>query len=402
MFHKLDRNLWGVLVAGMLAAPAAQALTDDVAVQLLERLNELEGEVSTLRGENEQLRDKLQGVSTRQEELDRLRKEAQQAAETTAPPVVIPTPDSAPTATVLPGDGFKQVIEEVPALSADDPLADIPPLESVPVLDIDKPVVTPADSDNLANKAEDNATNEGRQEAATPDGTAATIPATPPVPPLVEETVKDLPPVAGEEASPAVQLTNTPDKPDEVEKVDPHSPDSYYYYGTGETDKKETTGEAGAAGSKSTADKQADAATPAAAVPVAANVPDEQKAKAEYNQAYKLLVNDPSAAAPVFRAFLQTYPNHQLAANAQYWLAESLYAQKDFQGASSEFMKVLKQHKDSPKAPGAALKLGYSFYELQQWDYARRTLEDTVKFFPDSNAAKLAQDRLQRMSKEGH
>ena len=141
---------------------------------------------------------------------------------------------------------------------------------------------------------------------------------------------------------------------------------------------------------------------PAATTPTADNLDQNRKAKADYNQAYQLLVNKPAEAVPLFRNFLANYPQHELAANAQYWLAEALYAQKDFAGASQEFMKVLKQYKDSPKSSGAALKLGYSFYELQQWEYARRTLEDTVRFFPDTSSAKLAEVRLQKMKSEGH
>ena len=172
----------------------------------------------------------------------------------------------------------------------------------------------------------------------------------------------------------------------EPEKVDPNSPESYYYYGT--QDRNATVASASAENASMTANRQQ-------------AIPDTHKAKAAYNQAYKLLVNDPASAVPAFRAFMTDYPQHELLANAQYWLGEALYAQKDYSGATEEFMQVLKNHKGSPKAPGAALKLGYSFYELRQWDFARRTLEDTVRFFPDTNAAKLATNRLERMTSEG-
>lgn len=59
----------------------------------------------------------------------------------------------------------------------------------------------------------------------------------------------------------------------------------------------------------------------------------------------------------------------------------ALYAEKDYKAASDEFLVVLKEHKGSDKAPGAALKLSYSFYELKEWDKARKTLEDVISFF---------------------
>ena len=64
---------------------------------------------------------------------------------------------------------------------------------------------------------------------------------------------------------------------------------------------------------------------------------------------------------------------------------------------------VLKEHKGSDKAPGAALKLGYSFYELKEWDKARKTLEDVISFFPgETETVQKAQERLDKMKAEGH
>jgi len=63
----------------------------------------------------------------------------------------------------------------------------------------------------------------------------------------------------------------------------------------------------------------------------------------------------------------------------------------------------LKDHKGSDKAPGAALKLGYSFYELKDWEKARKTLEDVVSFFPESTETKQkAQERLDNMKAQGY
>jgi len=42
-----------------------------------------------------------------------------------------------------------------------------------------------------------------------------------------------------------------------------------------------------------------------------------------------------------FSDFIATYPRHPLAVNAQYWIAEAYYAQRDYRQASLEFQKVL-------------------------------------------------------------
>jgi len=67
------------------------------------------------------------------------------------------------------------------------------------------------------------------------------------------------------------------------------------------------------------------------------------------------------------------------------------------------FVKVLQKHKYSDKAPDAAIKLGYSFYALKNWVYARRTFEDVLKYFPENeNAVDLAKKRLAKLDAAGH
>ena len=48
------------------------------------------------------------------------------------------------------------------------------------------------------------------------------------------------------------------------------------------------------------------------------------------------------------------------------------------------------------------LKMGYSQYELKDWKAAADVLGQVVQRFPATSTAKLAQERLERMKKEGH
>ena len=48
------------------------------------------------------------------------------------------------------------------------------------------------------------------------------------------------------------------------------------------------------------------------------------------------------------------------------------------------------------------LKLGYIEYDASQWGKAREQLNDVIKQFPGSSAAKLAEKRLAKMKQEGH
>ncbi|MFC1747344.1 tol-pal system protein YbgF [Pseudomonadota bacterium] len=102
-----------------------------------------------------------------------------------------------------------------------------------------------------------------------------------------------------------------------------------------------------------------------------------------------------------FQTFLTAYPSGDYTDNAQYWLGEANYVTRQFRVAEQEFLKVLKQHPDSPKVADASLKLGYTYYELGEWDSARNTLSEAAARFPGSTVAKLAQNRLQKMRLEG-
>jgi tol-pal system protein YbgF len=108
------------------------------------------------------------------------------------------------------------------------------------------------------------------------------------------------------------------------------------------------------------------------------------------------------AAIGSFEGFLQQYPSGTYSDNAQYWLGEANYVSRRFKQAITEFEKVLSQFPGSPKVADARLKLGYSHYELAQWDQAREVLNGLKRDFPNSSVAKLADQRLQRMQREGH
>jgi len=102
-----------------------------------------------------------------------------------------------------------------------------------------------------------------------------------------------------------------------------------------------------------------------------------------------------------FSAFLSRYPSGQFSGNAQYWLGEANYVNHRFPAAVEEFNKVLVSYPDSNKVPDAMLKLGFSYYELEDWGQTNAVLNQLIERFPSSTAAQLAQNRLHRMKLEG-
>jgi tol-pal system protein YbgF len=120
--------------------------------------------------------------------------------------------------------------------------------------------------------------------------------------------------------------------------------------------------------------------------------------QAVYNQAFDALkAGSYSVAITGFKEFLGTYPTSPLAENAQYWLGEAYYVNRDYDAAAGAFRTVIRKWPDTRKAGDALLKLGYTQFEQKQYVAARATLQEVTKKYPGSEAAKLAAERLKRI-----
>jgi tol-pal system protein YbgF len=143
------------------------------------------------------------------------------------------------------------------------------------------------------------------------------------------------------------------------------------------------------------------AEAPSAAAPPAAPVAarpvgtDQQN----YQAAFDLIQGRKyEEAGRAFAQFLASFPTSPLADNAQYWLAETHYVRGQFQPALVEFQKVMDQYPQSAKLPDALLKVGYCQGELGNRDAARTSLQQLMRQYPDTTAARLASQRLERLS----
>jgi tol-pal system protein YbgF len=125
--------------------------------------------------------------------------------------------------------------------------------------------------------------------------------------------------------------------------------------------------------------------------------------KVAYQVAFGLLKDSQyDRAIAAFQKFLVSFPDSQLADNAQYWLGEAYYVNKSFPEAQAAFQRVVDKYPQSRKRPDALLKIGYCQYELKQWDMAKGTLSQAATQFPDTPAGHLAQQRLDKMATEQH
>lgn len=122
-----------------------------------------------------------------------------------------------------------------------------------------------------------------------------------------------------------------------------------------------------------------------------------------YQAAFELLKEQRyEPAGMAFQQFLVSFPDSQLADNAQYWLAESYYVTDQFEEALAQFAVVINDYPRSRKVPDALLKTGYCNYELARWDDARAALMRVQDEYSDTTAARLAEQRIKRMQDEGN
>ncbi len=129
------------------------------------------------------------------------------------------------------------------------------------------------------------------------------------------------------------------------------------------------------------------------------DLPDKDSAtlQADYDKALQTLRSGHYEDSSVlFKQIVTKYPNSSLADNAQYWLAETLYINRDFKLAIAGFQRVINDYPDSPKVPDALLKIAYIQFEINKVKAGKKQLQSLIKKHPDSSAAKLARKRLKK------
>jgi tol-pal system protein YbgF len=122
--------------------------------------------------------------------------------------------------------------------------------------------------------------------------------------------------------------------------------------------------------------------TVVAALP-ATNDPEEL-----YRNSYQFILSgDYSTAEQGFRDHISRFPKDTKAADAHYWLGESLLGQQKYRDAAEIFLAASKDYPKAKKAPDMLLKLGVSLVGLKQRDVACATFSEIGKRYPDISGA---------------
>jgi len=98
-----------------------------------------------------------------------------------------------------------------------------------------------------------------------------------------------------------------------------------------------------------------------------------------------------------FEDYLKYYADTDLASNAQFYLGEIFYKQKQYVDAVAAYDKVLTAYPKSFKLGPARLRKGLALLEVGQKTAGIRELREVVKRFPGSDEDRLARAKLKEL-----
>jgi len=127
--------------------------------------------------------------------------------------------------------------------------------------------------------------------------------------------------------------------------------------------------------------------------------PPPPASEVEFNEAFRVFNKERNLprARVLFNRFILKNPTHELADDAQFWVGESYYQEKNFERAILSFNKVQVDYANGDKAPDALLKEALAFLNLGDKASAHELLGRVVKKYPNSGAAIDAVKRLKSL-----
>ncbi|HXT27260.1 MAG TPA: tol-pal system protein YbgF [Candidatus Eisenbacteria bacterium] len=98
-----------------------------------------------------------------------------------------------------------------------------------------------------------------------------------------------------------------------------------------------------------------------------------------------------------FGDYLKYYGDTDLASNAQFYLGEIAYSQRQYSQSVSEYDKVLTNYPKSFKLAPARLKKGMALLEMGQKSQAIKELREVVKRYPGTEEERRARAKLKEL-----
>ena len=104
---------------------------------------------------------------------------------------------------------------------------------------------------------------------------------------------------------------------------------------------------------------------------------------------------DFAAAQTSFVNFMKRYPQSGYQSSSLFWLGNAQYALRNYRDAVTNFRSLVAAEPGHARAPEALLSMANCQVELKDLKSARRTLDDLVKTYPQSEAASVAKSGRQ-------
>ncbi|MDO9280139.1 MAG: tol-pal system protein YbgF [Polaromonas sp.] len=106
---------------------------------------------------------------------------------------------------------------------------------------------------------------------------------------------------------------------------------------------------------------------------------------------------DFAQAQLAFADFNRRYPSSGYTPSALFWLGNAQYAQRNYKEAVINFRALMAAAPAHMRAPEALLSIANCQVELKEVKGARKTIEELLKAYPKSEAAKVGQERLAKL-----
>lgn len=119
-----------------------------------------------------------------------------------------------------------------------------------------------------------------------------------------------------------------------------------------------------------------------------ASLPETDDPETLYRNSYEFILSgDYKTAESGFREHIKRFPQGEHAADANFWLGESLLGQDRYRDAAEVFIRANREYPNAKKAPDMLLKLGISLAAMNQRDVACATYSEIGERYPDISAA---------------
>ena len=121
----------------------------------------------------------------------------------------------------------------------------------------------------------------------------------------------------------------------------------------------------------------------------------EPEEKRQFDEALAALRGgDFDRALAAFGAFSRRYPGSGYNDAVRFWMGSALYGRRDHREAIAAFRAFVNAAPRHPRAPEALLAIANSQAEMKDRVAARRTIDELVKTYPQSDAATAGKERL--------